>query len=152
MSQKQKPSVYLTEKCGSLEKVLDWLISAQLSRKIDDKLISFLSQIDFWDWEIENLIFSFDNFKERSKAWEYSDTTHDLLSRFGIAADAYKTGNNSAIAPVDKLNNVLLKWNKLLEICEKRVMLPAKKIDQYIKLGAQILPNLDKYKKKKWAQ
>lgn len=82
----KRPSVYLEEKCEGLEKVLDFFLDRQgkLFKPADEKLLVFLHQLDFWDWEIDNLIFSFDNFEERSKAWETKGLAEYLNNRFGI--------------------------------------------------------------------
>ncbi len=66
-----RPSVYLLNKCEAVDKVLDFFLATEGSycRTLAEKRAVFLAQIDFWDWEIENLIFSFDSFMERVKAW-----------------------------------------------------------------------------------
>jgi hypothetical protein len=160
----ERPSVYLTEKCEALEKVLDWIIVGQHHKGINDKLLSFLSQIDFWDWEMENLLFSFDNFAERSKAWADQAGIQDFLkSKFGMMVKApfsdqidlvykrewRKYNEKEVVAPFEKLNLIIDKWNSVLGVCEDRLFIAEKTAEQYVSLGAQILPNLDKYRKAK---
>jgi hypothetical protein len=172
---KERPSVYLEEKCEGLEKVIDFFLSSKggLLKPADEKLLVFLHQIDFWDWEIENLIFSFDNFEERSRAWETTGGIAAYLNnRFGILVknktadrveldrryrevrrrykewwnpDAAK--KNEVYAPWEKLVKVVDKWNQLITLCEERVLVAEKHRKTAADLGAQVLPNLDKFRK-----
>lgn len=160
---KERPSVYLVEKCDGLEKVIDFFTHLQGSylKAADEKLLVFLHQIDFWDWEIENLIFSFDNFEERSRAWkggsmaEQIGARHGILVKSKISDDAdfnrkYRSCHEQevVVAPRENLKVVVEKWNALLSLCEQRVMVSQKGLNTAIHYGAQVLPNLDKYRKK----
>lgn len=161
MRKHERPSVYLEEKCANMQRTLGFFLDGSHNRCINEKLVTFLSQIDFWDWEIENMIFSFTNFEERSKAWESRQgfaealrNEHGILLRRGIEGDwLWKRGWRSkatteVYAPFGHLNEVIKRWNKLLRTCEERVLVNEDKLENYTKLGAQVAPNLDKYRKK----
>ena len=160
----KRPSVYLEEKCQCLEKVLDFFLSPKGSfhKPVNEKLLVFLYQLDFWDWEMANLLFSFDNFDERSKAWiENRGMSEYILHHFSILVkqgkweeydrsldrDIRNYTEKPVVAPWELLRNVIEKWNLLLNQCEERIMQSEETMQNAIKLGAQILPNLNKYKK-----
>jgi hypothetical protein len=137
MSEKTKSSVYLEQKCEALEQVIDFFSAMQGNaiRSANDKLLIFLAQMDFWDWEMENLIYSFTNFKERSKAWSSNPEIAEQLLKQGILIKnklerdlGYSMGynftrKNNVVAPWNVLKRVILKWNDLLKLCEERFWL-----------------------------
>lgn len=116
-------SVYLVEKCESLAEVLHFM---------KKNPIRFLAQIDFWDWEMENLMFSFSNFSERSKAWGDEDTVHEKLKSLGIVlsrdANWYLQWNpiyasmKNVEVPKAKLLEVISMWNALIHYCESHFL------------------------------
>lgn len=153
-----RPSVYLKERCETFSKLLDYFFVSGKCVTINERLITFLYQIDFWDWEIENLIFSFDNFEERSKAWigDVSSTAVETSMKHGFPLRTnlvnfwrnwIRRGNNEVVSPRDDLNKVVTKWNELLTLAEKKVFLSEKTVKSLIDLGGQFVPNLDKYRK-----
>jgi len=153
----ERPSVYLQEKCSTISAALDFFCQGSAHFSINEKKLTFLAQIDFWEWELETVIYSFDNFKERSAAWDSITTIRDRLSKLGIivrenvfskAED--KRGWNwfkrsTVVEPWDDLNRLIDKWNTLLENCEKKLL------DNSInpEWGIEALPDLSKYKKKR---
>ncbi len=56
--------------------------------------------------------------------------------------------DGGVVAPVNNLNKVIKKWNDLLDLCEEDVLAPKKLLESAVQLGAQVLVNLDKYRKK----
>lgn len=184
-----RPSQYLVDKVITLNKVLEFFAkeSGDYMRSINERLAIFLAQMDFWDWEIENLIFSFDTFAERSKVWESSGHVSSFLEKQGILVkesilcqmaehnwlrdqetvrprkvfQKTKRGKNrkgtgvieyepveksQTVAPVEALNQLIRKWNSLVDTCEKRLL--RSDAQYFAELGAKVLKNLDKYKKK----
>lgn len=91
----KKDSLYLLNKCENLKTALDFFSGGnhQIPGKIRRTI--FLLQIDFWDWELEELIFSCKNFSERSAAWGDKDVW-EIFELF-------------------KKNNIALKYNTLEE-------------------------------------
>jgi hypothetical protein len=128
----KKYSVYLQQKCETLQQALSFFTDGgNQSMPGSEKRVNFLAQIDFWDWEIANLIFSFTNFEERSKAWlDYAAVTamlqrNNLLVKNDILAKTYsawKGERTPIIAPINDLNKVIDIWNGLISLCIKNVV------------------------------
>lgn len=176
-------SVYLTEKCDTLDRLLTFFCDKKTAycRTLNEKRAVFLSQIDFWDWEMASLIYSFDNFEKRSENWESALTLRQCLidqnllirdkvlddleakrgqrlygSRYIIDEndDLIKLDHKDrirTIAPVDKLNKLIKKWNNLLSICEKDIMTDEHYTKTMNESGSSFLINLDKFRKKEFA-
>lgn len=135
MSDKPRYSQYLTDKATALEKTLDFFLKETgiYRRSVNESLLTFLDQIKFWDWEMDELRFSFDNFNERSKSWQDSGAgiKNSIESQLGImlkknAAEGvdfnrYVRKHGGAVeAPYDVCNRVIDKWNRLLKRCEEQ--------------------------------
>jgi hypothetical protein len=163
MDQHKRPSVYLQERCAELGRVLDFFLVVHRGQMpgIDERLVVFLAQLGFWEWELDNLVFAFTTFAERARAWE-SDNGHALaegLKARGLpvrfAAVKNVKGKRLAraervrqvVAPVAELNRVIAMWNALLALCEERVLLPAEERAELAALGAGVLPDLSKYRR-----
>ena len=163
----EKPSAYLVGKCECLGKVVDFFASNSggYCRTVKDKRAVFLSQIDFWDWEMDELVYSVESFEERSKAWETAGTLRECLAKLQIPVDpailykiesergwnVYTLGKNQVTAPYEALNDIIRKWNKLLDICESTLLLDKKEIMKLTEMNCNFIPNLDKYRKKERA-
>lgn len=159
---RERPSVYLQEKCANLEKVIDFFLMPQgtFLTTIGERLLSFLSQIDFWEWEIDNLVFSFATFEERSRAWEFEKGLIEGVQSQGMMVQKHlfnklkekrhrkKGQGRKVVPPYDRLTIVVDKWNQLLRLCEDRVLLPRAELDKLASLGAQILLDLTKFRKR----
>ena len=155
-----RASVYLTDKAKALSRAIEFFTATAKGNAKERRLI-FLAQIDFWDWEMDNLIYSFETFAERAKAWSSMSSVEMSLQHLGIKVgeavlrDAKFQGicqrnwyrpNNPVTAPLPMINDVIDQWNALLTACEKYI---PEKVERYIELfGANLLPNLSKYKKK----
>lgn len=147
-----------------MAKVVDFFLSNNggYHRSVKDKRTVFLSQIDFWDWEMDELCYSVNSFSDRSQAWESCATMRDSLGKLGIPVDpavvykiesdrgwnTYFTGKNQVVPPTDVLNDVIKKWNKLLKVCEDTLLMDRKEILSLTEMGCQFVKNLDKYRKK----
>ncbi len=105
----------------------------------------------------ETLLFSFDNFKERSAAWEdLINPIDQIKDNFGILVKP-KVGEAviydrcrqepDIVPPWAELNKVINKWNNLLEYCEERILVGEKTRNNAVNLGVDVLKNLDKYRK-----
>lgn len=137
----KRPSEYLVQKCNNLLTALNFFFKGNEYFTAKSKRIIFLSQIDYWDWELEELIFSFKNFRERGKAWSPNADVYGMLVAKGFDVKVPEVNElvysqarldaNQVYAPVDNLNEVIEKFNELLI------------------LSVKILNNgnLDKYKK-----
>ncbi|MBV8576982.1 MAG: hypothetical protein JOZ58_18335 [Acetobacteraceae bacterium] len=60
------------------------------------------------------------------------------------ARSGHKRG---VMAPVASLNKVISQWNDLLRLCEERVLIPPEEREAALQSGAQLMPDLSKYRK-----
>lgn len=159
-SKKMRPSVYLESKAENLTQALKYFTHDTYGKQVRQKLIVFMVQIDFWDWEMEELIFSFNNFEERSKVWDCNDLT-ELMNKSNFVlskkfqeqlnwdliykkhSEFYRYGNNQdeVYAPYETLNETISTWNSLIDVCKNRIY------DDDGRFGIQA-PKIDDYKKK----
>ena len=66
MDQNRRPSVYLQERAEDLWRVLDFFAAPHRGQApAREMLVVFLSQLSFWEWELDNLIYAFTTFEER---------------------------------------------------------------------------------------
>lgn len=153
-----RPSVYLERKCECLKNVLDFFLSSDggFCRSVKDKRTVFLAQIDFWDWEMDELCYSIDSFLERSKAWESAQTTKECVAKLALPLKQSvlkelawrRVTTNNVTPPINSLNQVIDKWNMLLTKCEETLLMTGKDLDKALKFGAQFEKDLSKYRKK----
>lgn len=146
-----KKSKYLENKCENLSNTLNYFSSGGYNFSENSKHLIFLSQIDFWDFEIDSLIFSFDNFKERSKAWNSEKNIEKMLIEKDITVKPsilknikFDYGYNwkeETEAPYEDLERLIKKWNLLIGSCEKLI---SNDLEKYNMTG---LRDLNKYKK-----
>ena len=157
-----RPSVYLLKKAECLLEAINFFLGSGRGTwaSAAEKRLVFLSQIEFWEWEVDNLVFSFESFAERSVAWENVDEIRKQLARLGISARSkvlhglevdrrwskwYRQQQDPVVAPMEALGSVVSRWNELLDLCEKKLLYPT--ADEAIKLGAAIVADLAKYRK-----
>lgn len=163
MSDKPRPSQYLIEKSEALGKALGFFLkdTGIHHRSINEVLLVFLDQFTFWEWEISELIYTFDNFGERAKSWQADslkssiEQTLGILLRNniddGIEFNRYcrKYGVGPVVAPYEACNLVIDKWNLLLERCEERLLGSHKFVEQCkTQFNAQLEPDLKHFRKK----
>lgn len=129
-----KTSQYLKNKCDNLYQTISYFIGENSSwkRTATEKRLTFLAQIDFWDWEMEELLYSFDSFSKRAELWKEKGLKrefagNEFLVRMNQVNEAEwnrsgeKYWNEEVVAPIEELNRTVDRWNKLLDICEKRL-------------------------------
>jgi hypothetical protein len=149
-----RPSTYLVSKCQAVEQALAFFLGDVSAIQ---KRIMFLAQIDFWSWEMDELIYSVQNFEERAKAWKSNRGGLDqLLRTHGIVLKTEDINEASwrsrwqadVSAPIEGINATIDKWNDLLALCEGSLFSKKakKQKEQY---GMEILTDLKQYKKNK---
>jgi len=144
---KQRPSQFLLSRIENLAAAFTFF-----SRQSDRK-VAFLLQLDFWDWEMDEMIFAVSNFAEREKAWRVSGrTADDMLRAEGIVLknkvrNAYgpSTQANPVSAPNAELAKLIATWNDLLNACNE--LLDVKWTKQTSKAGGKAQLDLSKYRK-----
>lgn len=148
---KERNSEYLLNKCKNLQNSLTYFTLGDSKTRAEIRRIIFLAQIDFWDWEIEELIFSFQNWKIRSKAWEgctaeifkmlkdnnISLKLNEMSSIDYWVKNRYYDINSKynevevVIPPKEELLKTINIYNNLLILCEKEIN---ETLDKYKKL------------------
>lgn len=127
--QEQRTSVYLVRRAEALLGALQFF-RAEAGDAISRRL-RFLAQSDFWEWELDNLVYSFVNIEERAKIWSADDFAIRKLGQLGIKLDTklvkrvrsrggwrVHTGTHR-VAPVELLEQVISTWNELVDLCEQ---------------------------------
>lgn len=162
-----KESKYLVTKIEAFDLAFKFFSTRSARRGVDEKMMIFLANIDFWDWEIENLIYSVANFEDRSKAFETLDDLLSGIMKKGFILKRSKLEDikytrrrekrylqyfkcafkNPVVAPVGLMNQVIEDWNEFLTRIEKRLMSnTAKSFEDW---GESMKANLSAYKKEK---
>jgi hypothetical protein len=163
LDQHRRPSVYLQERAEDLGRVLDFFMAPHRGQSpgAREMLVVFLSQLGFWDWELDNLIYAFTTFEERATAWEHENgfgianalRTKGIWVQTAAVKDLKlkrqaRSGKHRRVyAPVESLNKVIEQWNALLGLCEQSVLVPPEERQAAILWGAQVLPDLSKFRK-----
>lgn len=163
MDHQKRPSLYLLERCKEVGDVLEFF-SATKNAGLpahEERLVVFLTQLGFWDWELENLLFACTSFAERARAWESTSgpAMAESLKLRGMPVQFAAVKNiktkrvarmertRQVVAPMAELNRVIGVWNELLTLCEERVLIPPDERQKLIALGANLLPDLSRYRK-----
>lgn len=142
----QRTSQYLLDKVKSLQNAIEFFCN----KGIEEKNV-FLAQIDFWSWEMDELIFSVHSFKERVLAWEASsEDLETMIRKHGIVVRTgkkyYGRWNRRAKslvkAPITHLNSLIDYWNKFIQSLENQYL--KKNLEQF---GANALSDFNKFKK-----
>lgn len=154
----ERHSVYLKEKCYALAQAIDFFFGGNGKTTSKERRLVFLAQIDFWDWEMAELIFTFETFKDRSKIWESGITNAIKHTNFVIKNDViegikdsnwhkywcnYK--NDFVTAPIEDLNKVIQKWNELLNMIESTTLIDKQQVEKCGMFG--VIADLSLYKK-----
>lgn len=156
MKEKSRSSQYLVDKCLALRQALEYFGKSDgaAGRGIEDKLMIFLAQIDFWEWEVENLTYSFQTFCERQDAWDDPLKAIRLkgftcrpksVEKASWRRYARRYNERTITVPLDSLNDAIKQWNLLLDECRDRI-LNEHKLEQYRALGADLI-SIEKYRR-----
>jgi hypothetical protein len=143
----ERPSRFLTGRIEGFREVLSYFAA------LPPRQIAFLLQLEFWDWEMDEIIYAVRNFEERAAAWCLSGRLADeILTSNGILlAMKFRKKYAAAVqtakvtAPVQDLDHLIDCWNELLTRCE--AMLDQSEIVQTVNAGGRVLPNLAKFRK-----
>lgn len=146
--EKPRPSLYLLRKADALLGALRFFDVG--SGDTTRRRLQFLAQSDFWEWEIDNLIYLFTNLAERSETWRSPKSTAEKLGRMGISVKSKalahvgwrntkyglrralwnhsaSTRTHGPTAPIDALAEVIDTWNRLLDAVESQFLSPMRR-------------------------
>ena len=124
-----RTSLYLVRRAEALLGALQFFLK-EPGDAIGRRLV-FLAQIEFWEWEMENLIYSFTQFEERSHAWQSPEHVRDKLWEAGVMVDAKIAarvrwgrgmwrvqGEGRRVAPAELLAETVQAWNRLIDLVD----------------------------------
>lgn len=129
-----RTSLYLVLRAEALLGALKFF--AKTSPDASRRRVQFLAQSDFWEWEIDNLIYSFTNLAERQKSWQSSHDALAKLATLGVAvnvrllkrvrhgSDWKLNRKGTRVAPVELLKEVIEIWNGLIDAAETEFIKP----------------------------
>lgn len=143
----ERPSRFLKSRIENFAEALQFFVP------MPQRQVAFLLQIDFWDWEMDEILYAVASFGEREKAWRLSGrTADDLLGSRGILLRSKTRKSYGAavqvtkvVAPVAELRSLVDLWNDLIERCEG--LLDRQEIEQTLHAGGKALPDLSNYRK-----
>lgn len=134
-----RTSLYLVRRAEALIGALKFFADDAGHRTFERRL-QFLAQSDFWEWELDNLIYSFDSLAERSRTWESSTAALHKLGRLGVVVDAKVvrrvrwrggawrvTHATRRVAPAALLREAVELWNALVDRAEAEFVAPMRK-------------------------
>jgi len=132
-----KASQFLKSRAEILKTALEFFLYSGHNLPLNEKLLIFLSQLDFWDFEIESLIYVFEDFKKRSLSWQGGTVNlENKIRSQGIvvknnAVDSIKesrrnrtsySNSDTVIADFTDLNETIKIWNSIIKSCEKLIL------------------------------
>lgn len=143
----ERPSRFLKQRIGAFSEVLTFFASEP------KRQVAFLLQIEFWDWEMDGLIFAIESFTARSVAWHMSGrSANDLLATRGLLLTSHSRKRYSfaiqtvkVVAPTGDLADLVSQWNHLVDRCEN--LLDHEKSHRTRESGGRALENLARYRK-----
>ncbi|MBC8107173.1 MAG: hypothetical protein H7Z14_11330 [Anaerolineae bacterium] len=145
----RRTSLYLVLRADALLGALRFFSTS--SGDVVRRQLQFLAQSDFWEWEIDNLIYSFTNLAERRETWRSPRATAEKLGKLGIAVNAKLLRNarwrsngfrrfpvsgigkwkveqsGQRVAPVALLKQVIDQWNQVIDLVEAQFIAPMRK-------------------------
>ncbi|MCW1924566.1 hypothetical protein OKA05_18520 [Luteolibacter arcticus] len=143
----ERPSRFLKSRIENFAEALAFFTP------MPQRQVAFLLQIDFWDWEMDEILYAVSNFGDREQAWRLSGrTADDLLGSQGILLRAKTRKSYGAavqvtkvVAPLVDLRNLVDQWNDLVARCE--ALLDRGEIEKTLIVGGKVLQDLSKYRK-----
>lgn len=136
--EQKKTSFYLLRRAEALLGAVRFFRNEGASAP--QRQLRFLAQSDFWEWEMENLIYSFTSFAERARTWRTAEAANQKLLAIGIVVDAKVVKSarwrgewrlrqrDERVAPVEMLRQTIDEWNLLIREVEARFVTPMAKI------------------------
>ena len=137
-----RTSLYLVRRAEALIGALKFF--ANDASNATERRLQFLAQSDFWEWELDNLAYSFETLAERSRTWASGAAATQKLNSLGVVVDAkivrrvkWQGGwrvrqDRRRVAPTDLLREAVELWNGLVDRVETQFVAPMRaKADRY---------------------
>jgi hypothetical protein len=133
-----RTSFYLVRRADALTGALRFFAEVE-GADGDRRRLQFLAQSDFWEWELDNLIYSFTNLAERSETWCSPHAAVAKLGRLGIVVDTklvhtarwrgrwIAKSKGTRVAPAAMLREVIDLWNHVVDLAEQRFIVPMRR-------------------------
>ena len=163
VDQNRRPSIYLQERADGLARVFDFFTAPHRGQApgFREMLVVFLSQIGFWEWELDNLVYAFTTFEERATAWEHENgfgmasalrtkgiwIQSRTVKNLKLKRQARSGRGREVFAPMASMNKVIAQWNDLLSFCEQHILISPEECEIATQSGAQLMTDLSKFRK-----
>jgi hypothetical protein len=151
-----RSSIFLCELCETFYTALSFF---KTSNKYSDaeKGLIFIAQIDFWDFQIENLIYAFDSFQERQEDWINFNSIVDKIKKKDLivrtehlekvkTARYWRNQNKPLNEPKDLLLKTVNLYNDLIDKYSY-LLIDNKQRKQYTLVGIKV-KHINEFKKK----
>jgi len=160
-----RESKYLIRKIEAFDTAFKFFSKCSSGMGVEEKMMIFLCNMNFWDWEIENIIYSVVNFEDRSEAFENFSSLIEGVMKSGFLLKQSKVedvkldrrwknhsscrskSTSQMVAPVDQLNQLIDDWNDFLSRIEKKLM--SKTAKSFENWGENMKADLSSFKKEK---
>lgn len=133
--QARRTSLYLVRRAEAMRDALLFFAEAKSD---PTRRLQFLAQSDFWEWELDNLVYSFTNLRERSATWQSEAAASAKLLQLGLKVDGKRLARvrwnaegrwsrkvrHDRVAPVELLREVIDAWNELIGTVEAEFVEP----------------------------
>lgn len=137
-----RTSLYLVRRAEALIGALKFF--ANDVGNATERRLQFLAQSDFWEWELDNLAYSFETLAERSRTWASGAAATRKLNQLGVVVDAkivrrvkWHGGwrvreDRRRVAPAELLREAVELWNGLIDRVEVQFVAPMREnADRY---------------------
>jgi hypothetical protein len=151
-----RSSLYLASRCETLFQALSFFNKAHPSFTKEELGLIFMAQLDFWSFELDNLIYLFQTFEDRQQDWTSIDSIDEKIRKQGLIIKKSHLGKlkyhrygrktNPIEDPKDLLNKVLDLWNELID--HLKCMEDSQALEKSDACGAS-LKSLESFKKDK---
>lgn len=145
----ERASVYLETRAEAMITSLNFFMGTSSTAPGTKRRLVFLAQIEFWEWELDNVVYAFESFEERARAWSSAGSVLGTVSAQGFVVPTnkvksvrekdrweswarrrgYKGTRQKVVAPVDTLRRLVYTWNNLLDQCNSVVNTSRKKFE-----------------------
>jgi len=162
MLKRKRTSVYLDTRCEIMQQLLEFFEAQGLDPLLKvERAVVFLTQLKFWDWELENLIFAITSYQDRSSAWTDINgygMANALRSDGFWIRKRYLGGLKNrrvfqqkrgveVVEPLNRLNGIITRWNRYLDFLEVDVLIDAEERLELAGHHCAIHVNMDAWRK-----